>query len=206
MCSGIIGIERSMKNRPAGFRTHLLVGIGTALASLVGHYVYLNMHMPADLTRIGASVISGLGFLGAGTIIVTGNGFIKGLTTAAGLWTTGIVGLAIGAGFYEGGIAAAVFVLFIETVMARLGAHIGHMPEFRIKVHYSEKSALDDVLRFCKNKGISIADLRIRGTSDSGENPDYYAMINLRAIRKVSPEVIVARIASMEKITDVSIQ
>ena len=115
LCAFVIGIERSSKNRPAGFRTHMLVGIGSAAASLTGHYLYLNMHLPADVTRIGAQIITGLGFIGAGTIVITRRQTVKGLTTAAGLWTTGIIGLSFGSGFYEGGFIATGMVFLIES-------------------------------------------------------------------------------------------
>ena len=85
LCGGVIGIERSYKNRPAGFRTHILLCGAAAVASMTGIYLYIGAHLPADLSRIGAQVISGLGVIGAGTIIFTGKKSIKGLTTAAGL-------------------------------------------------------------------------------------------------------------------------
>ena len=115
LLGGAVGLERSYKNRPAGFRTHMLVCIGTCTASLTGHYLYLNLNLPADISRLGAQVISGLGFIGAGTIIVTKEHSVKGLTTAAGLWACGIVGLACGAGFYEGAVltSAAIHDLLI---------------------------------------------------------------------------------------------
>ena len=72
LCGAVIGIERSIKNRPAGFRTHILIIVGATTASLTGHYVYLVMSLPTDMSRLGAQVITGLGFIGAGTIIVTG--------------------------------------------------------------------------------------------------------------------------------------
>lgn len=205
--SGLIGIERSAKNRPAGFRTHILVGIATAMASLTGHYIYLNLDLMADLTRIGAQVISGLGFIGAGTIIVTKKGAIKGLTTAAGLWATGIIGLAVGAGFYEGGIIATALVLFAETVMGRFGARIPHLPEFALRVSYTKKSALDDVLRCCKNHNAAITDLKIisHGTDEDSGEPLYLAKISLRSIRSLEPEAFSARLAAIAGIEDVQL-
>ena len=109
---GVIGLEGARKGRPAGFRTYMLVCLGAALTMLLGQY---ELHMTevhwadhqqfvgarVDVSRFGAQVINGIGFLGAGTIIVTGNQQVKGLTTAAGLWASACVGLAIGAGFYE---------------------------------------------------------------------------------------------------------
>ena len=104
ICGGIIGIERSYKRRPAGFRTHILIFIGAAITTLTSQYLYLNMHYFTDMARLGAQVVAGIGFIGAGTIIVTKRQNVKGLTTAAGLWTSAIIGLAFGGGFYEGGI------------------------------------------------------------------------------------------------------
>ena len=120
LCGGAIGIERSIKNRPAGFRTHVLIIIGATTASLTGHFIYLNMSLPTDMSRLGAQVITGLGFIGAGTIIVTGQRTVKGLTTAAGLWATGIMGLAIGAGFYEGALLGTIAILFAEIVLGNI--------------------------------------------------------------------------------------
>ena len=101
ICGGIIGIERSYKRRPAGFRTHILICIGAAITTLTSQYLYLNMHYFTDMARLGAQVVAGIGFIGAGTIIVTKRQRVKGLTTAAGLWASACLGLAIGAGFYS---------------------------------------------------------------------------------------------------------
>ncbi|MDC7243708.1 MAG: MgtC/SapB family protein, partial [Sphaerochaetaceae bacterium] len=90
---GLIGLERETKRRPAGFRTHILICVGSALTTLTSQYLYLEMHMYTDLARLGAQVIAGMGFIGAGTIIITKRKDVKGLTTAAGLWTTAIIGL-----------------------------------------------------------------------------------------------------------------
>ena len=109
---GFIGLERERKRRPAGFRTYMLVCLGAALTMLLSQYEFYMVtgawHETAeliglrtDVSRFGAQVINGIGFLGAGTIIVTGKQEVKGLTTAAGLWASACMGLAIGAGFYE---------------------------------------------------------------------------------------------------------
>ncbi|MDO4292267.1 MAG: MgtC/SapB family protein [Eubacteriales bacterium] len=101
--SGILGYERERKGRPAGFRTYMVVCLGSAIAMMTG--IYLNQGTGAgDPGRIAAQVISGIGFLGAGTILVTRQNQVKGLTTAAGLWADACLGLALGAGFYSGGI------------------------------------------------------------------------------------------------------
>ena len=97
----IIGLERSYHNKPAGFRTHILVVLGASIASLTGIYLYVGLNLPTDVSRIAAGVVTGLGFIGAGTIIVTRKLKVKGLTTAAGLWTSGLIGLAVGSSYYH---------------------------------------------------------------------------------------------------------
>ena len=192
-CGAAVGLERSAKNRPAGFRTHILVCLGASVASLSGLYLYLVMELPTDATRIAAQVISGLGFIGAGTIIVTKRLDIKGLTTAAGLWVTGIIGLAIGAGFYEGGIIGTLLVLLTETWFAMLTSHIQKRPEYILRVHYNEKDSLDQVLRHCKDRKMAITNLQIH--SITHDNSRYSADIMLRG--SVKADVLALQIGRM---------
>lgn len=114
---GIIGIERSLKRRPAGIRTFALVCVGAALAIISNEYLFLRYNMVGDPARIAAQVISGVGFLGAGTIILTGHNRVKGLTTAASLWATASVGIALGEGFYVGGIIGSLVIFITTTVL-----------------------------------------------------------------------------------------
>jgi Uncharacterized membrane protein len=198
ICGGVIGIERSIKNRPAGFRTHILIITGAAAASLTGHYIYMILGLPTDMSRLGAQVITGLGFIGAGTIIVTRKFTIKGLTTAAGLWTTGIVGLAIGSGYYEGGILGTFLILFIQIVMTKFGKKlITHDPQYRIEVRYEQKHALDQVLRFCKDNHMAIVSLHIQNKTGP-DDPDLEAVIEVRG--KMGAEQLLARVETMEGI------
>lgn len=120
---GIVGLDRERKGRAAGFRTYMLVALGAALTVMLGQYLSVMLEtvwadkvaelgLKTDVVRFGAQVINGVGFLGAGTIIVTGRQQVKGLTTAAGLWASACLGLAIGAGFYE-----CVFIGFVLILM-----------------------------------------------------------------------------------------
>ena len=111
LCAGVIGYERDAHGSAAGLRTHILVCIGAMIAMSTG--VFAATHFSGDVSRIGAQVVSGIGFLGAGTIMVN-RGHIKGLTTAAGLWASACIGLAIGTGFYEAAIVGTISVLFVE--------------------------------------------------------------------------------------------
>lgn len=115
---GLIGLERGMKNRPAGLRTYMLVCVGACLIMLTNQYIY-QFTGSGDPMRLGAQVVSGIGFLGAGTIIVTKHNQIKGLTTAAGLWASAGVGLAFGIGFYEAALTAAIGIYSILAILQR---------------------------------------------------------------------------------------
>lgn len=102
VCGGVIGMERSYKGHSAGFRTHILICLGASITTLTSQYLVTDLHYYTDIARLGAQVIAGIGFIGAGTIIVSRSKKIHGLTTAAGMWTTAVIGLASGAGFILG--------------------------------------------------------------------------------------------------------
>lgn len=116
LMGGIIGMERGLKNRPAGLRTYMLVTVGACLIMLTNQYIY-QVFGTGDPVRMGAQVVSGIGFLGAGTIVVTQHNQIKGLTTAAGLWAAAAVGLALGIGFYEVAVVGGGCIFMILTIL-----------------------------------------------------------------------------------------
>lgn len=120
LLGGVIGLERGLKNRAAGFRTYMLVCLGACIVMLTNQYIY-QLLGTGDPVRMGAQVISGIGFLGAGTIIVTSRSQIKGLTTAAGLWCSACVGLAVGIGFYELTSICGIFIFFSVDVIPQMG-------------------------------------------------------------------------------------
>ena len=118
-CLGIlIGSERKNRNKSAGIRTHVIVALGAALIMVVSKYGFMDVER-ADAARVAAQVVSGIGFLGAGVIFVRNN-LVNGLTTAAGIWATAGVGLALGSGMYVVGISSALMVLLIQFVMHRI--------------------------------------------------------------------------------------
>ena len=120
LCGGMIGLERTYRRRPAGMRTHMLICLGAAMTTMTSQYLLLYMNYFTDMARLGAQVVAGIGFIGAGTIIVTRHQKVRGLTTAAGLWTCAIVGLALGAGFFEGALAVTALVMLAEIFFSRL--------------------------------------------------------------------------------------
>lgn len=201
LCGTLVGLERSSKNRPAGFRTHILVCLGSAVAANTGSYLFIGLKLPADVSRISAQVITGLGFIGAGSIIITKKLTIKGLTTAAGLWTTGIVGLTIGSGYFELGLIGTLLVLAAETVLACQTGSIQKRPEYTVEILYNEKNALDEVLRYCKDSRMSITSLQIHSL-DLNPEADYAAEIHLRGNRE--PSALVPRIQIMPGVVSAS--
>lgn len=120
IAGGIIGTERGKHGSAAGLRTHILVCIGSAMTSLTGYFVYASLGISGDVLRLAAQVVSGIGFLGAGMIIVKNNNLVIGLTTAAGMWATAAIGIALGYGFYSGAIIATVFCVFTAAFLTRL--------------------------------------------------------------------------------------
>lgn len=118
LIGGMIGTERDIKHRAAGMRTHMLVCMGATIVMMTNEYIALTYPgQNIDVTRMGAQVVSGIGFIGAGTILVTSDNRIKGLTTAAGLWAAAALGLGIGIGFYEMAIIGGFAIMGIVILM-----------------------------------------------------------------------------------------
>ena len=120
LIGGIIGMERGKQGRAAGMRTHIFVTVGSALTAMIGLFTSSALGFSSDPMRISAQVISGIGFLGVGTILLKGRFQITGLTTAAGLWCTATIGLALGVGFYEGALGAFVASMLVVTILHKL--------------------------------------------------------------------------------------
>lgn len=185
ICGGIIGMERSYKRRPAGLRTHILICLGATLTTLTGHYIYLNLGLPTDVSRIGAQVVSGLGFIGAGTIIVTKKQKVIGLTTAAGLWASGIIGLAIGSGFFEGALMATLIVMLVEFFLLGIeNRMISHAIDGSLYITYSDKQTLDKLLAILAQYNITLTELKLN--SESNENiTTFMGLFSIRYSEKV---------------------
>lgn len=160
ICGGVIGFERERKHRAAGFRTHILVCTGAAVTMLTGQYIFTVLTNTSDPARIGAQVISGIGFLGAGTIITTKTSRIKGLTTAAALWAAACIGIAIGIGFYEVAILATFTVLF--TMVFMLPVDKVMYANKTKKLLYAELEQLEgikELLRIVQNRGYMVENM-----------------------------------------------
>lgn len=187
LCGGLIGIEREYKRRPAGFRTHILISLGAAMTTATGQYLCTTMGYPTDVARLGAQVIAGVGFIGAGTIIMTKHRRVRGLTTAAGLWVSAIVGLCCGAGFYEGALYATVLVLLAEMFFSKIEYQLmRRVREITIYVEYLQPSCLDAIMERCSRRGIKVTDVEI--TSRSGEGFNRTCAVLSLLSRKGAPQ------------------
>ena len=157
---GAIGLERGMKNRPAGLRTYMLVCVGSCLIMLTNQYLY-QVTQAGDPMRLGAQVVSGIGFLGAGTIIVTKHNQIKGLTTAAGLWASAGVGLALGVGFYEAAFTAGIAVFSILTLLQKLDDKMHRSTKIvELYIELSEEVPLGELIRNLRDLNLEIESLQ----------------------------------------------
>ena len=204
ICGGIIGIEREYKRRPAGFRTHILICLGAAMTTLTSQYLCLEMHFFTDVGRLGAQVIAGIGFIGAGTIIVTRRQRVKGLTTAAGLWTVAVVGLAIGAGFYEGGVLTTVLILLAEMLFSKLEYHImATAPEINLFIEYEDRYALDRVLKLYRDRQIKVSNMEITRQPGGEGNDAACALFTLRLNKHCPAGTIISDICAMGGVRNV---
>ena len=167
---GMIGMERGLKNRPAGLRTYMLVCLGACIVMLTNQYVYEAFGV-GDPVRMGAQVVSGIGFLGAGTIIVTARNQIKGLTTAAGLWASACVGLALGIGLYAVSIMGSVAIFVILTLLHELDFHMRRRTkQVEVYVELKHNVAVGQFLDFVRDHHYEPSNLQIllENTSDNG--------------------------------------
>ena len=194
ICGGIIGAEREFKRRPAGFRTHILICLGASMTTLTSQYLALTLGYFTDLARLGAQVIAGVGFIGAGTIIVTKRQRVKGLTTAAGLWCAAIIGLALGGGFYEGGILATALIMMAELVFSKWEYRLlNSAPEVNLYIEYQGKGTLEQVLKVIHECEIKLLDLEITRKA-TAEEKTTCAIFSLRLNKKFSLNYILGQL------------
>lgn len=143
ICGFVVGLERTRRQKEAGLRTHILVAMGAALVMMVSKYgffdsiSYNDPHLSVDASRIGSTILTAIGFLGAGMILQRG-GAVRGFTTAAGIWVTAAVGMALGAGMYVLGIACTVLLVFIQVVLKRIFGRIDDPPDNPMALRISD--------------------------------------------------------------------
>ncbi len=156
LLSFILGIERSARNQAAGVRTFILVTLGSTIAMMTNQFIFETFET-GDASRLGAQVISGIGFLGAGTIMVTSRSQIRGLTTAAGLWASACMGLAVGVGFYTLAIIGTISIFLVFTILQSLESYLKDISKsFTIYVELNNCQDLKNLINYIRNSNIVI--------------------------------------------------
>ena len=188
LCGGIVGMEREFKRRSAGFRTHILICLGAAMTTLTSEFWLVYMRYYLDAARLGAGVVAGMGFIGAG----------------AGLWTVAVVGLAIGAGFYEGGLLTTVLILLAEMLFSKLEYHImATAPEINLFIEYEDRSALDRVLKLYRDRQIKVSNMEITRQPGGEGNDAACALFTLRLNKHCPAGTIISDICAMGGVRNV---
>ena len=203
VCGGIIGLEREYKRRPAGFRTHILICLGAAMTTLTSQYLYLYMHYYTDMARLGAQVVAGIGFIGAGCIIVTRRRRVKGLTTAAGLWAAAVIGLCLGGGFFEGGIFATLLILAAEMFFSKLEYRVlDNAPEVNLYMEYTNKDCLENVLKLFRELNLKVLNMEITRSTET-EKHNASALFTLQLNKKCGVERVLAGVHATQGVISV---
>ena len=205
VCGGVIGLERTYRRRPAGLRTHMLICLGAAITTLTSQFLLLYMNYYTDMGRIGAQVVAGIGFIGAGTIIVTRHQRVKGLTTAAGLWAAAIVGLALGAGFYEGGLTLTFLVMLAELAFSRLERLILRSSlELNLYLRYDDSDTADRVLAYMRRSNIKILSMEITRSTQS-EASKATAIFLVRLNKKLREKDFLEQLSHIEGVSSAEV-
>lgn len=204
ICGGVIGIEREFKRRAAGFRTHILLCLGACVTMLTSQYMFLELNMYTDVARLGAQVVAGIGFMGAGSIIVTNSKRVRGLTTAAGMWISAIIGLVCGAGYIEAALAATVMVLLSEMVFIRLETYFTRkIADVNLYVEYNDSRCIQEIVRIVKEKNITLSSMEItRIPCDCGGN-NYCAILTFQTDKDKLGGYLRESIAQLDNVVSV---
>lgn len=178
--SGLIGWERGVKKRPAGLRTFVLVCIGACIAMMTNEYICV-VYNTGDTARMAAQVISGVGFLGAGTIIVTRRNQVKGLTTAAGLWACASMGISIGAGFYAGAVLGFLFIFFGIILLHKIDSYFNSKSRIiNLYIEVDNFQVLHDIVDYTREQGYSISSFEVnKGDAISNSGTTILLELNL---------------------------
>jgi putative Mg2+ transporter-C (MgtC) family protein len=155
LMSGLIGLERASKKHAAGLRTYILTCLGSTMAAIADQYC--SILFTSDGSRLGAAVISGIGFLGAGTILLTSKGQIKGLTTAAGIWTSACLGLCIGFGLYTVALIAFICIILVFTFLPKIErAYTANRGCFEIHIEFETRANLKSFVSLVREQGLDV--------------------------------------------------
>ena len=197
ICGGLVGIEREYKRRPAGFRTHILICVGACLTTLTSQFAILKLGQFTDPARLGAQVIAGIGFIGAGCIIVTKNRKVKGLTTAAGLWVAAIVGLCCGTGYVEVALFVTLIILLAELFLSKMEYWMmAKSRTINLYVEYTATDNLEALLSSIRRHKITLVDMQVTKSS-SGAEGHPCAIFSLQLNRTITHDHLMTAVAEL---------
>lgn len=193
----LIGMDRSEKRKGAGIKTHVLVCLGSAIVMMTSEYIGVQFPGEGDIARMGAQVISGVGFLGVGTIIVTGKNQIKGLTTAAGLWTCACIGLAAGIGYMEGVFLSLVFVLFTFKILNYLDYLMQkHKKVFDLYLEFESNRSIAQFMEEIHKEDYKLSLFELSKSKIKGEGPT--AIVTIEVKDKNKRSLFMDKVRNME--------
>lgn len=198
---GVIGMERGKQGRAAGMRTHVLVCLGAALTAMTGEFAFKTLEYAGDPLRISAQVISGIGFLGVGTILIKGRFQITGLTTAAGLWAAATIGIALGIRFYVGAIVMFIATITTMTLMHRFEYRVTHK-NTRYGI-YIEISGTTHVRKMVNHltENYRVADVQVTPPrSGAVGNVGIEAIVHAYDNSQLTPKVLAEKLEELEEV------
>lgn len=205
VCGCIIGVERSFRQKEAGIRTHVILALGAALMMIVSKYGFFDLvaqNIDADGSRIASNIVTGISFLGAGVIFVRG-GSIKGLTTAAGIWATAGIGMALGAGMYTIGIACTLGMIIIQLLLHKFMPFSENMETNIITIKVNEGSqGLDQITEELTKEGIMITGIRFK-KQDNGITK---AELTVRTKKKTSMKALLELVTNNEAVQEFTLE
>ena len=215
LMGGLVGYERERKSHPAGFRTYMIVAIGASLTVMMSQYYALmqstvwagivaRVGNRTDAARFGAQVVNGIGFLGAGTILVTSRQEVQGLTTAAGLWASACMGLAIGAGFYECMLVGFLLILFSLSLLPKLEDAVNERSRHcNVYLELDGIEKLGGVVNRLKRDDVRLFDIDLQKTQNPGRGQQVNAVFNLFLPKARTHTELLAQLSTIDGVITV---
>ncbi len=211
MMGGIIGLDRERKHRPAGFRTYMLIALGAACTQILSQYLELmlstswaldlpNVNKHTDIVRLGTQVVTGVGFIATGTILVTERHEVKGLTTASCLWASACLGLACGAGFYEGVFVGwALIVVIMKLLPLVEEPFLSRSLNMNLYVEMDSVENLGEIVTHLRSGNIRIYDVEL-GKIEQNNRTHIKALFNIRLPHRSPHTTLLTSLAMLEGI------
>lgn len=194
----LIGWERVVKRHSAGIKTFALVSLGSAIATALNIFLAMEPGLNADVSRIPAGVVSGIGFLGAGTILVTGRQQIKGLTTAASLWVTSCMGMAIGGGYLVIGIACFALVMIANVVLMNLSKVVEEYSKYiSIYIEVNKNGGVKKLNKWIAEQGITVSSMT-KSKEKTLQSSDAALIVDIDFEKKTSHQVIINTLSNLD--------